>query len=101
MSARFRHLKIKCAPSLRTSTGAGAGFSPDRVDALVWAFAELLVQPISNEGYFEWARQKAACLSPSRRPRQRWSMPSAPWNMRRNRSVWLERAERGDDGEDE
>src|SRR5438477_10230382 len=41
-----------------------AGFSPDRVDALVWAFAELLVEPMSNEGYFEWARQKAASLKP-------------------------------------
>ena len=32
--------------------GASAGFSPDRVDALVWAFADLLVEQMSNEGSF-------------------------------------------------
>ena len=29
---------------------AAAGYSPDRVDALVWAFSELLVQPMKGEG---------------------------------------------------
>jgi phage terminase large subunit-like protein len=29
---------------------SSAGFSPDRVDALVWAFAELLVEPMASEG---------------------------------------------------
>ena len=38
---------------------AHAGFSPDRVDALVWALSELLVEPISGEGIFQVYRQLA------------------------------------------
>ena len=29
---------------------AAAGYSPDRVDAVVWAFRELLVEPMKSEG---------------------------------------------------
>jgi phage terminase large subunit-like protein len=39
-----------------------AGFSPDRVDALVWAMSDLLVEPMPNEGHFEYMRQGAAAL---------------------------------------
>jgi hypothetical protein len=39
-------------------------FSPDRVDALVWAFSHLLVEQMASEGFFEWSRQKAASLKP-------------------------------------
>jgi phage terminase large subunit-like protein len=39
---------------------AQAGFSPDRVDALVWALTELLVEPSPGEGIFEVYRQLAA-----------------------------------------
>ena len=39
-----------------------AGFSPDRVDALVWAMSDLLVEPMPGEGYFEYMRQRAAAL---------------------------------------
>ena len=38
---------------------AAAGYSPDRVDALVWAFSELLVEPMPGEGLFEFYRQQA------------------------------------------
>ena len=38
---------------------AAAGYSPDRVDALVWAFSELLVEPMKSEGIFELYRQYA------------------------------------------
>ncbi|MBV9551694.1 MAG: DNA-packaging protein [Alphaproteobacteria bacterium] len=38
---------------------ATAGYSPDRVDALVWALTELLVQPIAGEGIFEAYRRLA------------------------------------------
>jgi phage terminase large subunit-like protein len=38
---------------------AAAGYSPDRVDALVWALSELLVQPIAGEGIFEAYRRLA------------------------------------------
>jgi len=37
-----------------------AGYSPDRVDALVWAFTELLVEQSSGMGVFEFYRQAAA-----------------------------------------
>jgi phage terminase large subunit-like protein len=33
--------------------GGGASTSPDRVDALVWALSDLLVQPMPNAGIFE------------------------------------------------
>jgi hypothetical protein len=38
---------------------AAAGYSPDRVDALVWAFSELLVEPMKGEGISELYRQQA------------------------------------------
>jgi len=36
-----------------------AGGSPDRVDALVWALTDLLLEPMSNQGIFELYRQLA------------------------------------------
>src|SRR5205807_9991713 len=39
-----------------------AGYSPDRVDALVWAFTDLLVEQMSNEGIYEWTRRQAEAL---------------------------------------
>jgi phage terminase large subunit-like protein len=36
-----------------------AGYSPDRVDALVWALTELLVEPRAGEGIFEAYRRQA------------------------------------------
>jgi len=36
-----------------------AGYSPDRVDALVWALTELLVAPVAGEGIFEAYRRLA------------------------------------------
>jgi phage terminase large subunit-like protein len=36
-----------------------AGYSPDRLDALVWAATELLVQPMKSYGAFEFYRRKA------------------------------------------
>jgi hypothetical protein len=38
---------------------AAAGYSPDRVDALVWAFSELLVEPMNGEGLFEFTASTA------------------------------------------
>jgi len=37
-----------------------AGYSPDRVDALVWAFTELLVEPPAGDAIFETYRRRAA-----------------------------------------
>jgi len=37
-----------------------AGHSPDRVDALVWALTELLVERAAGQGIFEAYRRLAA-----------------------------------------
>jgi phage terminase large subunit-like protein len=39
---------------------AAAGYSPDRVDALVWALTELLVEPMKGHNIFELMRRRAA-----------------------------------------
>lgn len=39
------------------------GYSPDRVDALVWALTELLVDPPAGDGIFETYRRLAAPLT--------------------------------------
>jgi phage terminase large subunit-like protein len=38
---------------------AAAGFSPDRCDALVWAFSELMVEPMAGQGFYDLAREQA------------------------------------------
>jgi predicted phage terminase large subunit-like protein len=42
---------------------AAAGYSPDRVDALVWAFSELLVEPMKGGNIFELYRREAGALA--------------------------------------
>src|SRR5512133_762419 len=37
---------------------ARAGYSPDRVDALVWALTDLLVEPMKNDAFYELTRQR-------------------------------------------
>ena len=37
-----------------------AGYSPDRVDALVWALTELFLHPLPGSAMFELMRQQAA-----------------------------------------
>jgi hypothetical protein len=67
---------------------AAAGYSPDRVDALVWAFSELLVDPTKGEGIFEF-------LPPVRRSRRAaqhattWSNRAQPGSME-----WLDAQEK-------
>src|SRR5207248_10216862 len=61
-SARSRRLRISSACSRRILTVRLRGFSPDRVDALVWALTDLLVEPMPGEGHFEYMRQQAAAL---------------------------------------
>jgi len=52
-----------CSPSTRS-----AGYSPDRVDALVWALTDLLVEPMPGEGIYEMYRHWSGRLvsSPTR-----------------------------------
>ena len=44
---------------------AAAGYSPDRVDALVWAITELLIEAHSGDAIFEAYRRLAAIPTPS------------------------------------
>ena len=47
---------------------ARAGYSPDRVDALVWGLTELLVAPMPSYGIFELTRRQAEALQQQNRP---------------------------------
>ena len=44
----------------------GVHSSPDRADALVWAFTELLVEEISSWGIYEVTRRKAEAVVKAR-----------------------------------
>src|SRR5712672_3287788 len=44
-----------------------SGYSPDRVDALVWALSELMVEPVAGWGLIEWTRLEAEKLNALRR----------------------------------
>ena len=44
-----------------------AGYSPDRLDALVWATTELLVEQMKGHAIFEFYRQKAEALAAAER----------------------------------
>ena len=48
---------------------ARLGFSPDRVDALVWAITDLLLVPIIGEGIYDIYRQLSGQLSQPSRPK--------------------------------
>jgi hypothetical protein len=54
---------------------AAAGYSPDRVDALVWAFSELLVEPMKGEAIFELARRNAEAAEQRRKPQPTQTVP--------------------------
>jgi len=47
------------APAGRNEVDLRSGGSPDRVDALVWALTDLMLEPMSNQGIFELYRQLA------------------------------------------
>ena len=56
---------------------ARAGYSPDRLDALVWGLTELLVEPMPHWGIFEYTRQEAEKLT----KRQAVEMTLAPGSV--------------------
>jgi predicted phage terminase large subunit-like protein len=78
---RVRHLGAfpqledqMCAFTLEahaTSKSGSAGYSPDRVDALVWALTDLLVEPMPGEGIYEVYRQLSDQLTDTGRPKRR------------------------------
>ncbi len=56
----FAALEDQCCAFTTDFDRSAAGYSPDRVDALVWALTELLVEPIVGEGIYELYRARAA-----------------------------------------
>ena len=67
---------------------AAAGYSPDRVDALVWAFSELLVEAMPGEGLYEWYRHQAKATAQPSNPQPAQTVPQ-PGSME-----WLEAQEK-------
>jgi phage terminase large subunit-like protein len=43
-----------------------AGYSPDRLDALVWALTDLLVEPMPHEGLYDFYRQQSELVDRAR-----------------------------------
>jgi phage terminase large subunit-like protein len=67
------------------------GQSPDRVDALVWAFTDLLVEQMPSYGIFEATRQRAAQIeeqkTAARRPvRTSYAIGSVEWQQQQQRA---------------
>jgi len=54
---------------------AAAGYSADRVDALVWAFSELLVEQMPGENVFEVYRQQAEAAAQPSKPQPDQTLP--------------------------
>src|SRR5262245_12271046 len=53
--------------------------SPDRVDALVWAVTDLLVEQMSNQGIYELYRQEAEKLEAEKRAKRASQMPQVTY----------------------
>ena len=54
---------------------AAAGYSPDRVDALVWAFSQLLVEQMPGENIFELYRRQAEAAAQRSKPQPAQTVP--------------------------
>ena len=67
---------------------ARAGYSPDRLDALVWGLTELLVEPMPQSGIFEFTRQ----LAEGRRgphpspPQQEYAIGCVEWHLQQEQA---------------
>ena len=61
-----------------------AGYSPDRVDALVWALTELMVEKMASAGHFELLRRQVAAMQRKRDnefklPEMTYAIGSVEW----------------------
>jgi hypothetical protein len=68
---------------------ARAGYSPDRLDALVWGLTELLVEPMPQWGIFEYTRLRAEALrgpKPSP-PVQEYAIGSVEWQRQQEQAM--------------
>jgi phage terminase large subunit-like protein len=59
----FRQLEDQMTSFTSDFDRGAAGYSPDRLDALVWATTELLIQPMKGFGIFEFYRKQAEALA--------------------------------------
>jgi hypothetical protein len=67
---------------------ASAGYSPDSVDALVWALTDLLVESMKNHAFYEVTRQRIEEM------RQRNAPPPPPKTVyARGSTQWLQQQE--------
>src|SRR5689334_24570126 len=69
---------------------ARAGYSPDRVDALVWALTELLVEPMKNNAFYEVTRQRIEEMrqqnSKAEPPKTVYARGSVEWQKQQDES---------------
>jgi len=69
---------------------ARAGYSPDRVDALVWALTELLVEPMKNHAFYEVTRQRIEEMrqqnSKAEPPKTVYARGSVEWQKQQDES---------------
>ena len=66
-----------------------AGYSPDRIDALVWAFSELLVEPIKGQGIYEPYSREEEAAEQRRKPQPAqtvWQPGSMEWLAEQKKS---------------
>jgi phage terminase large subunit-like protein len=76
-------------PSDPAASGKGERLSPDRVDALVWAFTELLVEQIANWGIYETTHRRAEAPAQSQKPQPTqtvWAIGSMELHAEQNKS---------------
>lgn len=73
---------------------ARAGYSPDRVDALVWALTELLVEPMKNSAFYEVMRQRVEEMRQQARPepaQREYAPGSVEWQLQQQQQSEGER----------
>jgi len=84
----FPHLEDQMCAFTTDFDRARAGYSPDRVDGLVWALTELLVEPMKNNAFYELTRQRVEAM------RQQQSRVEAPQTVYARGSVeWQQQQE--------
>jgi phage terminase large subunit-like protein len=64
----FPHLEDQMTNFTSDYDRQAAGYSPDRVDGLVWALTDLLVEPMRGYGIFELTRRQAEAMASERQP---------------------------------
>ena len=85
----FPQLEDQMTNFTSRSDRAAAGYSPVRVDALVWAFSALLVKPMNGGGIHELYRRDAEGAAQRSEPQPAQTVPQ-PSSME-----WFEAQKKG------